>query len=296
VNRSNKRLLLVLAAAILAVGFATYEWYEAALARAAERGLQARSSELDAHLRTADQDLREAQARRAVLDRAAAAAVASPPARPAATLPARPAQSRMLWIATHPEMRVRYLKDFRDMLDATYGPVFKSLHLPSEQIEKVEDLLTQREDKDLTMTQTANAEGLDPGSAAFVTMNDQLTRANNAAIRAMVGSDNYQAIHQYLRQTAVVPLVSDFSSTMAGLSQPLTADQEVKLTAVLAANSQHRASTAAIPNTVNWDQAMAGVQGILSPDQLSTFTLIQQQRQGQQQIMAMEKAFAAPPK
>lgn len=291
-NRSTKTLLAVAAAAILAVGFATYEWHEAAWARAAERGLQVRRSALDLRLRAADQDLRQSRARRGALDQAAA----SLPARPAAALPARPAQSRRLWVATHPEVRARYLKDFRDMLDTTYGPVFKARHLPAEQIEKVEDLLTQREDKDLTVGQTASAEGLDPTAPAIVAMNDQLTRANNAAIRAAVGADNYQAIHDYLRETAVVPLVSSLSSSMAGLGEPLTADQAVKLTAALAASSQRRPNTAAIPNTINWDQAISNAQGILSPSQLSTFTLIQQQSQSQQQIMEMQRALTAPAK
>ena len=83
---------------------------------------------------------------------------------------------------------------------------------------------------------------------------------------------------------------------MAGLSEPLTADQEVKLTSMLAANSQRRPNTAAIPGTVNWDQAMAAAQSILSPAQLSTFALIQQQGQGQQQIVEVQKALAAAAK
>jgi hypothetical protein len=297
VSRSNRTLFLVAAAAILAAIFATYEWREAGLARAAERELQARRSELDSRLHAADQDLRQAQARRAVLERPAAPVPTQAPARPDAARPARSYQSRMLWFATHPEMRVRYLKDFRAILDQSYGPVFKALRLPADQIEKVEDLLTQREDKNLTVIQTANAEGVDTNAAAPAAMNDQLSRANNAAIRAVVGKDNYQAIHQYLRQTSVVPMVSDLSNAMAGLSQPLTADQEVKLTTVLAESSQRREGTgAAIGGTVNWDKAAAGAQDILSPDQLSTFALVQQRDQGRRQIMEVQATLTVPAK
>jgi hypothetical protein len=286
----SKRLSLVTIAALLAIGFAVYEWYEAALVRAAERGLRARWSEQDARLRAAEEDLHAAE-RRAALAVVPAAPAAAPTPAPGAT----PFKSRNAWIASHPDVRTRYLKDFRSTLDATYGPVFKTLNLSAEQIERVKDLLTQREDKNITVAQNADSGGLDP--AAVVELGNQLTRANNAAIKAVVGDDDYQAIHQYLRETAVVPLVSTLSSTMAGLNQPLTADQEMKLTAVLSASSQRRNdNTAVVANTVNWDQAVAGAQTILSPDQLNAFVLIQQQNQGGQQLAALQRQLVAPPK
>jgi hypothetical protein len=66
---------------------------------------------------------------------------------------------------------------------------------------------------------------------------------------------------------------------------------------VLSASSQRRNdNTAVVPNTVNWDQALAGAQTILSPDQLNAFALIQQQNQGSQQLNALQRQLMAPAK
>jgi hypothetical protein len=291
-------LILAAAAAILAMAFAGYEARTALVDRAAERELQAHRDDLAARLRAAQRDLREEAARRQALEQQAQAAASAEPAAaaaPAATLGS--SATRSAWLAAHPEARRQYLQAFRAGLSTTWGLLFQAMNLSPDRLEKLKDLLAQREDNDITVEAAAAAQGADESAPAIQALDDRLDAANKAALKDLLGKANYAAVRNYMHAEEIIPLVDQLAGSVYPSSTPLTADQAMGLTQALADSSQKKDSGRVIDGTVNWDEALARAQSILAPGQFATFTAIAQEAQAQAQIEAVKHSLrrAAPP-
>jgi hypothetical protein len=290
VSKPLRNLCLLGTALLMAVGFAGIEAANDAHARAAERSLRARQIELAARFQAANQEAKAAQRREAAQRRTAAAeTITLPAASTAASL--SPSANVRAWLAAHPEARARYLRAYRDTLDRSWGILVRALNLSPSQSEQLEDLLAQREDNDITVTAAAVDRGLPQTAPEIQALDDQLDKANKDAIRALVGKTDYAAVHEYMHDEDVLPLVDDLASETYATSTPLSADQGMKLIQILAGNSEKTDSGRAIENTVNWSQAMAQAQRVLSPEQFSTLTTIQQQNLSAQQIRKLEQTL-----
>lgn len=287
-------LVLAGAAAAVALIFAVHEGRTAAANRAAERELQLRREDLAARLRAAERELREAAARRQALEGQAAAAAgeSAAPAEPAARLSS--SVRRSAWFAAHPEARRQYLQAFRAGLTTTWGLLFQSMNLSADQVEQLKDLLAQREDNDITVEAAAAAKGLDESDPEIQALDDRLDAANKAALKELLGKENYASVRNYMHAEEVIPIVDQLAGGVYAGSAPLTADQAMGLTQALADSSQKKDSGRVIADTVKWDQALARAQAILSPGQFATFAAIAQQAQAAAQISAMKHSLQPP--
>jgi hypothetical protein len=279
-------------ATLLAIGFAGREARIAAVTRAAESRLEARQAELAARLREAQRARRQREREEAALAQAArGASLISASLAPAAS-PMDSSVRRSSWLAAHPAERRGYLAAFRAGLTLDWGLLFKTLGLSADQVEKLKDILTQREDDDITVESAAAARGVGESDPEIAALDDRLDAASKAAIRALVGQPDYQAIHQYMHDQAVVPVVNQLAETVYAGNEPLTADQAMALTRALAASSTQTQNGRAIDGTVDWDAAQARAAAILTPAQLAAFADIRQQGQATQQVKQMTRALA----
>jgi hypothetical protein len=285
-------LILTAAAVVLAIAFAGYEARTALVDRAAERELQAHREDLAARLRAAERDLREEAARRQALEQQAkAAAIVEPTAGAARAAGLGSSAARSVWFAAHPEARRQYLQALRAGLSTTWGLLFQTMNLSPDQVEKLKDLLAQRADNDITVEAAAAARGVDESAPEIQALDDQLDAANKAALKDLLGKANYAAVRNYMHAEEVIPIVDQLAGSVYPSSTPLTADQAMGLTQALADSSQKKDSGRVIDGTVNWDQAVARAQSILSPGQLATFTAIAQEAQAQAQIETLKNSL-----
>jgi hypothetical protein len=292
-NRRRAILGTVTLLAVLAAGFAAHEGRQAAVASAAARALEARRSALDLQFQAAQRGLlQERRSRLALEQQPATPAAASPRGPTRANLGS--AESRSAWFAAHPEDRRRYLGAYRDGLTTTWGLLFKSLNLSPDQEEKLKDILTQREDNDITVEAAAAARGLDDSAPEIKAFDDQLDAANKAALRALLDNADYNALRGFMHEAAVIPLVDQLAGSIYATPEPLTGDQALALTQALADSSEKKASGKVIEGTVNWDQALAKAQAILSPGQASAFDALQQQTQSQAQFKRLMHSLGQP--
>jgi len=296
---SRSRVAFGLAAtllAVLAVGFAFREARMAAAAAAVERGQRARRLVLESQFREAQRELERARRGRQSLQQLAAQREGAAPDGPGAGGAASGAAfSRSAWFAAHPEARSRYLRAFRDGLSTTWGLLFKTLNLSPEQQGKLEDLLAQREDDDITVEAAASARGLDVSAPDIQALSDELDATNKAAMKDLLGKAQYAAVHAYMHDEDVLPLVDALAENVYNTSAPLTGDQALALTQALADSSQKKESGRVIEGTVDWEQAMARAQVILAPQQRDAFTLIRAEAESKAAVDGMMRSLVAPP-
>jgi hypothetical protein len=296
----NRRLPLLGGAVllvILAAGFAGYAWKRAAVIRGADLALASHRAELEMQFRAAQRDLQQARHLRSVPGLLPEAA-AIPPAAGIGRAGAAPQGNSSAWFAAHPEARRHYIQAFREGLSTTWGLFFKALNLPPDQEEKLKDLLAQREDNNLAVEAAASVRGLDESAPEIQALDDQLDGANKAALKELLGKADYAAFRTFLHAEEILPLVDQLAANVYDTPTPLTGDQAMALTQVLADSSQKKDSGRVVAGTINWNQALGRVQSILSPTQVGAFLALQQQAdaQGQLKQMMLGLSSAAPGK
>jgi hypothetical protein len=285
-------LVIVIVVAILASVFVADVRQRALTAKTLELSWQMRRSALETRFRIAQRDRQTEsggpEKLRSAVGRAGHSLAETAPAKLASS------ENRATWFSAHPDVRSRYLKAFRDGLGTTWGFLFQTLNLSDDQQEKLKDLLAQREDNDITVEAAAAARGVDESDPEIQALDDQLDAANKAAIQALVGKADYHAIRQYMHAEAVIPVVDALAGNLYGSDAPLTAEEATSLTQALVASSQQKASGRAVAGTLDWDQAGARAQSILTPAQFGTFAVIQQQGQAEQQLKQLAHSFTGP--
>ena len=295
-SRKGGIFALVALLALLAVGFALREARLAAAASAAERAQEARRLALESRFREGQRERERARRARLALEQRAAPPGGPGPAETGAgsAAPAS-AYARSAWFAAHPEARSRYLREYRDGLSTTWGLLFKTLNLSPDQVEKLEDLLEQRKDNDITVEAAAAAKGLDESAPEIQALDDQLDAANKAALKDLLGRADYAAVRNYMHDENVIPIVDELAGSVYSTSAPLTGDQAMAMTQVLADSSQKKASGGVIDDTVDWEQAMTRAQAILAPPQKDALTLIRLQNESQATVVGMMRSLASVP-
>jgi hypothetical protein len=289
-NRPTIGFAIVAAGAALTIAFLCREWRLAR--RAAGEREQARlvQAELHRQLSAAEERLREARSQTADLERALRIAEAHS-AHPGAQADADP-QAGADRRAAVAELHSRYMRAYRDNLDGQWGLLYQLLGLSQVQIEKLKDLLAQREENDITVEQTANRRGLDESSPEIQALDDELDRQNKAAIAALLGPQGYAQFRDYYHDRAVLPVVSDLAGDLFSTDSPLSAPQAHQLIGILADSSEKKEGSTVVKDTVNWDKAIAGAQAILSQPQVAALAALRSQYETDQQVDAYAKSLA----
>jgi hypothetical protein len=194
-------------------------------------------------------------------------------------------------LASDPKLLAPYLHAFRESLLTKYGPLFRTLGLSPEQIEKFQDLKVRIEQNSLSLEAATAAHGVNPNGTAYLAMGQEINNQNEDLEDAFFEGDP-ATIAQY-REYQNVQAARDLAYTVATNSAfsdgPLTSDQAEQLTAILAANSQRSKSGGVVAGTINWDAAAVQAQGILTAPQLTALESLRQQTELQQQINTITK-------
>lgn len=290
-NRPTLRFGIVATGAVLMIAFVCREWRLARRASEEREKEKLAQAELHRQISDADERLREARSQTADLDRAlriAAAHSAHPGAREDAYPMGGPAR-----LAAVADLHSRYMRAYRDNLDGQWGLLYQLLGLSQGQIDKLKDLLAQREENDIAVQQAANRRGLDESSPEIQALDDELDRQNKAAIAALLGPQGYAQFRDYYHDRAILPVVSDLAGDLFSTDSPLTGPQAQQLIGILAASSEMKNGSTVVKNTVDWDKAIAGAQAALSQPQLAAFTALRSQYETDQQVDAYAKSLTA---
>ncbi len=190
-------------------------------------------------------------------------------------------------IANNPEKLAAYLKDFRESLYLKYGAMFHALGLSPEQIEKFLDLKVWTEQHDMDVIAVAETKGIDSRNpspeamAAFKTMQREEAATIKQREADIFGPliDQYRG---YVQAESVRTLVRRLSSSEAYPETPLTAAQVERVTQILADNSRRSSGGSVVRLTVNWANAGAQLEGVVSAGQLALLQQVHRQMEAVQ--------------
>jgi hypothetical protein len=209
-----------------------------------------------------------------------------------------------------PQLQVEYLAAKQARLGRTYGPLFKNLHLSSDQITRFEAIAMQREEQELDIAgavpaamRTAYSGGQwdtgleslsvggpagNPDIQAATVLQKQANEAFQTAATALLGVDGYAQLSDYERAMPVRNVADDLAVSLATSDSPLNLDQANQLTGILAdASASYRKGGSANLGQIDWGQILQQAQSVLSAPQLSSLTQVVALRQSQAQLRSL---------
>jgi hypothetical protein len=185
-------------------------------------------------------------------------------------------------IANNPQYLAAYLKDFREGLDLEYAAMFHALGMSPTQIEEFKNLKVRTQQHDMDVIAVAETKGVDSRSptpdalAALKAMQREeaaIVKQSEAAIFGPL----LERYRQYIQTDPVRVLVRRLASAEAYPEVPLTAEQVERTTQILADNSRRTPAGTVVRLTVNWDNAVPQLQGIISAPQLAKIQQVHRQ-------------------
>jgi hypothetical protein len=203
-------------------------------------------------------------------------------------------------------------------LDGRYGALFRKLNLSPSDLEKLKNLLVERQTAALDVMTAARNQGVDLRSSSQEI--SQLVREAQAevdqSIRSTIGDTGYQAYQDYERTLPARGAVNQLEQRLSYTSTPLRADQSDQLAQIIADTSPSRANggraangffvaaegAAAVAGAAFFsggatitDDAVTRAQGVLTSDQLAAFKQLQAEQQARAQLTQdMRRNFGRP--
>ena len=196
---------------------------------------------------------------------------------PVAKAPAPAARPNpMELIMQDPKLQNAFFASQRATLATRYGPLFRQLGLAPAQIAKFEDIMIKREENNMDLMAAAQAQHLSPGSAAFMTLQQQSEDEMAAAQAALLGPADHAQWQDYERSVGVRGVVQNFAGAAVLEAIPLSAEQAEQLTQILAGTSSRYGNGGkADYNDIDWSTADRRLAGVLSEEQLKLFQQIE---------------------
>lgn len=218
-----------------------------------------------------------------------------------------------------PEMRRLMAVEQKGRLDNRYAALFKSLKLPPERLDKLKQLLVDKQSAPMDVFAEARAQGMvGPESRAQI---QELLQSTNQeiddSIHTALGDAAYSQYQRYEQTQSQRGLVDQLSSRLSYTDAPLSASQAEQLVALLAANSSSTTgdgATATFAFAVGGpgggppmmmggpgggatitNEAIAAAQTTLSSAQVEALRQLQAEQQAQQQMAQTMRQNFGPP-
>lgn len=223
----------------------------------------------------------------------AAAAEIDGPDTPDAATSARRVQSRENMM-DRPEMQRLIALQRKRALAARYSELFRSLNLPADQLEKLQNLLVDRSTARMDVMAAARSQGLNTRSD-FNAVNQLVTQTEaeiDAGIRQTLGETGYAQYQEYERTLPQRGTVNQLEEQLSYTSTPLTREQSAALLSILSANSDSpdnasgrssrrgfRSGQPTITDTII-NQSL----GVLAAPQISALRQLQQEQRAQEEL------------
>lgn len=218
---------------------------------------------------------------------------------------------QMAALLNNPEFTRAMALQQKAALDGRYADLFRRLKLAPDQVERLKDLLVERQSVPMDVMAAAREQGLDGRDSR-----DQLRQliqetetVVNAEIEALLGADGYAAYQSYEQTQPQRNVVSQLETRLSYSSAPLTESQADQLVQILAATSPNTGNRAA-GTTMNFvaaggrggatltqvaglttggtaavtDSTIAQAQTVLAPAQVDALRQIQAEQQAQRQM------------
>jgi hypothetical protein len=215
----------------------------------------------------------------------------------------------------NPQVQLMRSRQLKASLDARYGTLFKQWNLSPEQLDKVKNLLAERQATLIDVMMSAREQGISPyeNPAAVRALLAEAQKGVDSNLRSALGDAAYTEFQAFEETAPQRRVVSQLEQELSYSETPLTPAQSDQLMKILAANTPPdyvalpvgpgagggpgmgmglglgggpgsggggSVATAA-PITAT---AISQAQPLLSEKQLSALVELQQQQQGQQQL------------
>jgi hypothetical protein len=184
----------------------------------------------------------------------------------------------------------------RARLDASYAALFKSLGLPSEQLDKFKNLLVEKQLAVADVMASAMSQGLNPrdpqNRTAVSEMVDESNREIDDNIRQVLGDQAYSNYKTYEQTLPERNTASQLAQRLSYTNTPLQDYQSDALVKILASNPAGRNDMpSGLANVMNpgrtapiSSQAVDQAQSVLNPAQTAALAQLQQEQQSQQKM------------
>lgn len=216
----------------------------------------------------------------------------------------------------NPQVQMMRSKQLKASLDGRYGTLFKQWNLPPDQLDKVKNLLAERQATVMDVMMSVREQGISPyeNPAAVRALLTEAQKGVDSNLRSTLGDAAYAEFQAFEETTPQRRIVSQLEQKLSYIEAPLTPAQSDQLVKILAANTPTDfvalpvgpgtgggpgmgiglglgggpgaggggsiATAAPITPT-----AVAQAQPLLNEKQLSALIELQQQQQEQQQLL-----------
>lgn len=138
-----------------------------------------------------------------------------------------------------PEMRRLMAVGQKGQLDTRYAALFRTLGLPAPQLEKLKQLLIDKQNVALDVMAAARSQGLTgPDSRGQIqTLMQQANSEMDSSIKGLLGDSGYQQYQQFERTQAQRGVVDQLASRLSYSDSPLTPQQAEQLVQLLASTA-----------------------------------------------------------
>ena len=143
---------------------------------------------------------------------------------------------------TRPEVQALINQQQKAAIDARYAPLFKSLNLPSDQVDKLKALLAERSTTMQDLMSVAREQGVNPreNPEAFRKLMTDSQNEINQSIRAVVGEQGFAQLSNFEQTMPQRGVVNELQQRLSYTNAPLTTAQAEQMVQILAANPAPR--------------------------------------------------------
>lgn len=163
-----------------------------------------------------------------------------------------------------PEIQAMVNLQQQSLLDSRYAPLFRSLNLPPEQIDRLKTLLADRANTLVDVLVAARDQGIDPRQNPE-TLRKLVADAQNeinTSIKGLIGEAGFSQLSNYEQTLPQRSVVNQLEQRLSYTNTPLTPAQSEQLVQILAKHSPTTATPGpAVPVAVPLDAAAGAGRG-----------------------------------
>ncbi|MBI4623546.1 MAG: hypothetical protein HY736_10060 [Verrucomicrobia bacterium] len=141
-----------------------------------------------------------------------------------------------------PEVQALVSVQQKAAIEARYASLFRNLNLPPEQLDKLKNLLIERQTTVQDVLSAAFDQGVDPRTdpAGFRKLISDAQNVVNNGIKSVLGDAGFSQLQNYEQTLPQRNLVTDLQQRLSHTNTPLTSAQAEQLVQILAANAPQR--------------------------------------------------------
>jgi outer membrane lipoprotein SlyB len=147
-------------------------------------------------------------------------------------------------LANKPEVQALVRVQQKAAIDARYAALFRNLNLPPDQLDRLKNLLAERQTTNQDVLAAAREQGLNPRSdpEGFRKLIADAQNEINNGIKSIVGDSGFTQLQTYEQTLPQRNVVNELQQRLSYSDTPLTAAQADQLVQILASNTPQRAA------------------------------------------------------